>query len=72
MENGTGRSESEQVFDAPGLTDKFSQWLNIFVGAGAQATAETVDQSIPFANWCCIPFVALIVIGDMALQFWAK
>jgi hypothetical protein len=68
MVNGTGGAKSERALETPGLADQLVEWLDIH----AATTETSATPSIPFADWCCIPFVALIVIADMALQFWGK
>lgn len=73
MEYGIGGSHSERTLETTGLADQLVEWLDIHAGTGAEAATEArADPSVSFGDWCCIPFVTLIVVGDMVLQFWGK
>ena len=55
-----------------GLGSIVGDWLDPFAqeaSAAASRTAADDEDRLPFSEWCVLPIAALIVIGDMILQF---
>jgi hypothetical protein len=63
-----GTDKTRALDDGHTLDAPIHDWLDIFQGAEAPAAKQT-QPSLPFAEWCCLPLVALAVLGDILFQF---
>jgi hypothetical protein len=78
MDDGSVHGDMDQALGERGLGAQLLDWLDIHA-EGHPAGAAVLDairlmpiSGRPFSDWCCIPFVFLVVAGDIALQFWGK
>lgn len=61
--------KSRELEGGAAPTSQLQEWLQLFPQTGAQRVAGESRPFPPFSQWCCVPLVALAVIGDILVQF---